>query len=612
MRYVIVSLSCVVPALLSSLATAQTSPAQPSPRPASVSVSALTLQDVGPWGAAALPEGMAPISSDLWRGADPGTLAVAFGKLSADQRFPSLQVLARQAVFSGGAAPTTDPDIARTRFEAANRLGPADAASRLISGVPRLTSDAGLATLAIDAGLRVGRIEEACGLIETIPVAAQGITWLESRATCYALNDEAAAANLSVDLAKARGQTDTWLSRAVAAVAGPLSAPPPFRVDSGRAVALSLRAKLKPPLNFTSTHDAAALSALVNNTTFLETLAPDERQTLLANAAARGVIPASRAARPLLAPAAPPADPSQPVLDVPAVPAQLTARMLAATSLQARSVEARIAVNELRAIMTAQPGLLTLSDVPVMVEAALWAGDGALARAVADLSPDALDPKLALVLALYEPNRQPILIEQMLDRAGTDPVARRLALRDGVIAWSAGVPVGGGLSNLIQQGLPWGQAGQVGPRIALDFASQRGSKGEVALLTALALQGEDPANVNPETLIIAVRSLRRVGLESAARDLARDYLLATSVTLAATRQAPRPRAASTPAPASRQQSAPTSAPAAATRPPVARPTPTPAPPPAARPAPRRPAAAPSPPPSPPPATPRAKPSWGTP
>lgn len=597
MRFLLVTLTCLMPTLAL---------AQDANRPNNAAVSSLALQDVGPWGAAALPDGMSAISSDLWRGADPGTLSVAFAKLSADQRFPSLQILARQAIFSGGAAPTSDPEVARARFEAANRLGPSDAAARLIFAVPRLTADGGLATIAIDAGLRAGRTEEACGLIEAVPVSAQGVVWLESRATCYALNNEADAANLSVDLAKTRGLTDTWLSRAVAAASGPVSAPPPFRVDSGRAIALSLRAKLKPPLNLVTTNDGAAISSLVRNAAFMDSLAPDERTALVSNGAMRGTLPVELAARPLLAPVVSPADPAVPVTDVPAIPAipaQLTQRILTAPTLQARAVEARLAVPELRRIMSTQPGLLTLADVPVLTEAALWAGDGTLARAVAGLSPAALDPKLALVVAIYDLSIQPQIAQQILDTAASDPVAKRTALRDVVIGWSAGIPIGGGVSNLIQQGMPWGQPGNSGLRIAIDLAAARGSKGEVALLSALALQGEEPINANPETLVTAVRALKRVGLDSAAKDLARDYLFANYVTLPNTRPAPRPRTTTAAAPT------PSSRPAAQ---PVAQPARPSASTPANRPATTRPPPRPAAAPPPLPAQPRAKPSWGTP
>jgi hypothetical protein len=599
MRFFSLFLSCCLCALIPSVGLAQT-----PFRPASVAVSSLALPDVGPWGAAALPPGIAPLSSDLWRGSDPGTLGVAFGKLSPDQRFPSLQVLVRQAIFSGGVAPTTEIEIARTRFDAANRFGPSEAAARLIFGVPQLSADGGLTLIAIDAGFRAGRTDEACGVIEGVPATAQGVVWLESRATCYALNNEPDAANLSADLAKSRGLTDTWLSRAIASVAGPITAPPPFRTDSGRALALSLRAKLKPPLTLATINDGAALSALLENAPFMEALAPEERLAMASNAAMRGTAPPQSARRALLTAGSEPVDPAAPpAAPVPTIPAQLSARILAAKTLQARSVEARLAIDDLRAIMASQPGLLTLSDVPVLTEAALWAGDSALAYSIAALSPTPLDSRLWLVMAIYDPIKQPQFIQQMLDAASSDGAASRVTLRDVAIGWSAGMPIGAGVSSLIQQGLPWSQAGNSGIRLALDMAADRGSKGEVALLVGLALQGEEPVNINAETLISAVRALKRVGLEGAAKDLARDYLLANYITLPATRRATPVR---TPAATPRRAPAPTLAPAPA---PVSTPRPATRPvsapvqqprPPAVR-APSRPT---------PPSTPRQKPSWG--
>jgi hypothetical protein len=590
--------------------------AQDGVRPRAVSFESSALQEIGPWGAAALPDGLVPLPSDLWRGSDAGTLGVLFAKITPDQRFPSLQNLTRQAIFSGGTAPTTDSDVTRGRFEAANRLGPAEATVRLVFGVPRLASEAGLAAIAIEAGLRVGRIDDACNLIEAVAAPPQGTTWLEARATCFALNDEGAAANLSVDLAKVRGLTDTWLSRAIAAVGGPLTAPPPFRIDSGRAIALSLRAKLKPPVTLVATQDPMALSALIGTSEFMASLPPQERLALARNGASRGVVPLATLVRlqPISEPVAgepttgtstqppsslppsslPPSNlavqPSPapivptPILPVQPLPAQITQKLLAAPSLALRAIEAKLGLGDIKSVMATQPGLMTLADVPVLTEAALWSGDGALASSIASLSPEALDPRLALVLALYDPTKQTQIIEQRIDKAGNDPVARRIAARDAVVAWSAGLPVGGGLSLLVQSGLPWGPAGNAGLRTALELASHRGSKGEVILLTGLALQGVEPASVDPETLIAAVTALRRVGLPEAARDLARDYLLATFVTLPV-RPPTRARSAATsneappPVQAARVAPTPTVSPASPPTPisaPAARAAPTPA------------------------------------
>jgi hypothetical protein len=608
MRSLLFLLASALPTLVQAQET--TNPAPSVPRVTASTISSTALQDVGPWGAAALPEGMNALPSDLWRGADPATLGLALSRVSADQRFPSLQMWLRQAVFSGGIAPTTDPDITRARFEAASRLGPADAAARLIFAVPRLSADPALANIAIDAGLRAGRNDVACGLIEAVASPPQTIAWLETRATCYALNNEAAAANLSVDLARTAGQTDTWLSRAVAAASGPVTAPPPFRIDSGRALALSLRANLKPAPTLTSTPDTAGLSALARNATFLETLPPIEKLTLQEISASRGVLPAGLLPPTLIRPEVPPASTSEPIdptspvppaAMIPTIPAQITSRILGASTLMGRAMESRRAIGEIKAIMSTQPGLITLSEVPVMIEAALWAGDARLASQIAALVSNDIDPKLGIVLALYNPASQPQISARLLDMTGGDQAARRVALRNVMVAGAAGVPLGEALPALVQQGLPTGPAGNSGLRIALDLAGARGAKGEVVLLTALALQSEDAINANPETLIVALRNLVRVGLPEASRDIARDYLLAQYVTLPA-RAAPRApvRSQGAPAPTSR----PTPRPPAVAR--SQTPASTAAP--AQRISPAAPAAAPAPRPAPA----RTKPSWGTP
>lgn len=573
-----------------------------------VTVQTTSLQEVGPWGAGAVPEGLTPLASDLWRNSDPPTLGFLLGKISSDQRFPTLQSLTRRAIFSGGAAPTEDPDVARARFEAANRLGPAEASARLIFGVPRLSSQSSLAAIAIDAGLRVGRTNEACSLLEAVVAPSQGTNWQEARAACYALNNEAAAANLSVDLAKSQGLTDTWLGRAVAGVGSPLSAPPPFRVDSGRAIALSLRAKLKPPLTIVNHQDPMAISALAMQPDFMASLTPQERLTLATNGAARGVVSLSALARFQLAPdEATDANAVPPPSALP-IPAVITQKIRAATSLGARAVEARLALDGIKTIMATQPGLMTLADVPVLTEAALWSGEGELARAIANLSPAPLDGRLALASALYDLAGQGQGVEARRSLAGADPVARRLAARDILVAWSAGLSGDGGSSMLVQSGLPWAPAGNAGLRAALDLAAGRGSKGEVILLTAFALQGVEPALADPETVIVAIRALRKVGLQDGARDLARDYLLAGFVTLPQ-RQTTRPRAVAPPSVMAVSAGTPSATP------PTSSSTPAPAPPSPpttrakARPIVRAPVIA-----TPPAATPagRNKPTWGTP
>ncbi len=511
------------------------------------------LQEVGPWGAAALPLGLERLDSDLWQGADPGTLAVAFERIGPDLRFPALQRLVRQAVFSGGSAPAGDFDLARARFLAANRLGPSEAATRLFQTVPRLSADPALLSLAIDAAFRAGRTDEACGW-----VASQGqedantasSSWLETRATCYALNGEAAAANLSFDLARGKGQTDTWLGRAVAAASGPVTNPPPFRADSGRALVLSMKAQLKLPKALASNGDPSALSALINWPDFVNLIPADEAAPLVRRAAQTGV--ASPAQEALLRiPLPPPTMPVAPVteagtgpqIDAAAPPiAETWAQIIRQTNTaQGRALEARLLKTDLQNLVETAPEQVPAGTLPLLAEAALWAGDIRLAKALEVRSPMPLSPRQRLVLAMLDPmpNDRPV---QRHIEAATNPSSQRQAIRDALVAWSAGMPTLGGLATLVQPGLPDIKGGQAGMRTALNLAAERGSKGEVALLVGLALQGQEPASADAETLAIAVRALRRVGLSAQAVDLAREYLLALDMVVPT-----RAAAASTPA-----------------------------------------------------------------
>ncbi len=511
------------------------------------------LQEVGPWGAAALPLGLERLESDLWQGADPGTLAIAFERIGPDLRFPALQRLVRQAVFSGGAAPAGDFDLARARFLAANRLGPSEAATRLFQTVPRLSADPALLSLAIDAAFRAGRTDEACGW-----VASQGqedantasSSWLETRATCYALNGEAAAANLSVDLARGKGQTDTWLGRAVAAASGPVTNPPPFRADSGRALVLSMKAQLKLPKALASNGDPSALSALINWPDFVSLVPADEAAPLVRRAAQTGV--ASPAQEALLRiPLPPPIMPVAPVTEATIGPqieaaappiAETFAQIIRQTNTaQGRALEARLLKADLQNLVETAPEQIPAVALPLLAEAALWAGDIRLAKALEVRSPMPLSPRQRLVLAMLDPlpNDRPV---QRHIEAATNPSSQRQAIRDALVAWSAGMPTLGGLATLVQPGLPDIKGGQAGMRTALTLAAERGSKGEVALLVGLALQGQEPASADAETVAIAVRALRRVGLSTQAVDLAREYLLALDMVVPT-----RAAAASTPA-----------------------------------------------------------------
>jgi hypothetical protein len=614
-------------------AAQEAAPTTGAPR-VSIGIESATLADVGPWGAAVTLAGAEPLPSDLWRGADAATLAALLERIGHDHRFPIMADLARRTIFSGGAAPNADPALARARFSAAARLGPPDAAAQLTARIPQLASDPDLAAIAVDAALRAGEIEEGCTLVQAVEAPASGTFWLEARATCFALQDEFAAADLSLDLAKARGLADPWLGRAIAATAGASTNPPPFRAGSGVTLALSLKAGLKPPRALLDGPDVASLPRLA----LAATLSPAERAEYARAAAIRGTgtIAAWRVAVDSASPPAPPVDPASVTPQMRADAARQTAERLGAASTpSARSATARLlheALREAALLLAPAPSPLPAPAVattgPVddaaaiaptpaptpapalepailarLAEGALWVGDAGLARQFLD-AMSAPPASLSLALALADAGAPPRAVERRLD-AATDEADRRVALREAVLGWSAGLAMTGGQAELVRNALPAdGAALPPGMRTALDFAVRRGGKAEVALVSALALEGIEPAALGPEALGEVIRALRDVGLNDVARRLALEGVLAL-------RMAPPARGRAAPPAGSRPAARPT--PASAT-PPVRAPAPAPT---TRAPGPRAAADAPArlaspPPPPPPPPPPRAKPSWGAP
>jgi hypothetical protein len=462
-----------------------------------------------------------------------------------------------------------DAGLAQGRFLAAMRLGPADSASQLLKNVPRLTTKLDLAALAIDAAFRQGNSEEACGLFAAVTsdhssTALESALWLEIRATCYALNGEVAAANLSADLARARGQSDAWLGRVIAATSGTVTSPPPFRTDSGRALALSMKAGLRLPKGLAQTGDPATVAAILAWPGFVEKLPVEEQSALLRRVAETGL--ATSAQEESLRPSPPPTPPTQPTTPTPpetaltepppvdaaaqALAAQWGQRLTRATTAQSRALEARLSLADLRNLAQSTPQALTPQLAPILVEGALWAGDGKLARTIANHSGAILSPRIQLVMALADPIAGDQPVQRHID-AAKNPNAQRQAVRDALIAWSAGFATPGGSVALLRPGLPETRGGQAGMRIALNWAATRGSKGEVALLVGLALQGLEPASVDSETMAAALTALHDVGLAASAQELAREYLLALEGVLPT-----KPPAKATTAPDQKPASAP--------------------------------------------------------
>ena len=515
-----------------------------------VELAATPLREVGPWGASATSPLYPPLPSDLWARADGESLAFVLRQLGPDLRFPTLQRLVRQAVFSGGSAPVSGSAAALERFAAAARLGPPDLVWQLFQTVPRLASDPALMELAADAALLAGEDEAGCRLVLAVQDARlTGPALQELRAACYALGGEIAAAELALDLARAapEGAADEpWYARALAAIAQPGAVPPPpLRGDSGRTLALSRAAGAEGTIGAPGSQPPAVLQALAGR--------PGPQQAVFAGeAVATGVLDPAAWARvlpppvltpsvpaslsgspppgagsvtsPAGAPAAAPAGPV-PAMPPPPAPPPMQGWALGEEMVRAPTVRARAAIARRLAPVLAGVERATPETALRLAEAALWDADPVTARRLIALSGQRA-PDLELVASLLDGDGATLPVQRRLDAGPAGP-RRAQALRDVALAWAAGYGLDqASRANLLGASLPEGRRPPAGILLALEIAADRGSVAEVVLLAGMALQGHEPHGTDTAALVQIISALGRVGLPDAARGLARDAILA--------------------------------------------------------------------------------------
>jgi len=570
-----------VPDPLADASASEPSSLVSSARPAQSAFESQSLAEVGLWGVAASHPGIPVLNSGLWKNADAATLGIAFERIAPTSRFPSMQDLVRAALFSGGAAPSTgdDPVAARRRFEAAARFGPAQAAADLAARAPKLTDDLALSKLAADTAFALGRTEDACAITKTVSATSTAdLYWLQARAVCYLVAKEPSAADLSADLALNQGLSDPWFFAAIGKATGSsVAKPPQARYDSGLAIELSSQAGLLATKEVLAALSPAAASALIGRAdsapafrasiatraVFAGSLYAPDWAKLLAALPAPVVAPVP-APKPILPSPKPGARPAavKPAPPPPAIDPWLAgwrALQAAETPLPADPVTGLVPPLDPLKKTAALVGLIRLGKAPndraaaaemlaagiketddvadtVLVEAALLGWDvrtAARLRAGLMMPADpvaasrlvALDA--ALVAAGAPVENAASVAERRVDLGTGSDLAARASARDVLLMLAAGAPVSTAAKRAVfLRGLPTGTRPSGATMAALRDATSRLAMGEVAVLAALATQDLDPATMDAEAAATIIRSLRDVGLDRAAKGLARDLILA--------------------------------------------------------------------------------------
>lgn len=192
--------------LAGTAAHAQSDLAPPAPADAGVEVQSLEALDpleVGLQGSL--------FSRTLWDGSDAAMARAALDRLpdGASGGYTSLATreIARLVLVAGGYPPDGgrgDEALAMSRADRLLAAGGAHDAFDLLERTPGLDRKAGLARMHAELGFALGETQRACDTANGLLEGRDQPYWLRARAVCSVFNDQAAAGELSAELAAAR------------------------------------------------------------------------------------------------------------------------------------------------------------------------------------------------------------------------------------------------------------------------------------------------------------------------------------------------------------------------------------------------------------------------
>ena len=171
--------------------------------------------------------------ADLWEGSERAQIENLLPRLPVATPSPAMRSMTRRLLLTTALVPEGDaraPSLLGLRLERLAALGDVAGVTDLLGVTPPGINDPLVARVDANAGLLAGDNPGACSRIETEVAAGQTAPyWLKGLAFCRAINGEIAAARLAADLLRELGETgDDTFYTLIAALAGDESA----RVDS--------------------------------------------------------------------------------------------------------------------------------------------------------------------------------------------------------------------------------------------------------------------------------------------------------------------------------------------------------------------------------------------
>ena len=171
-----------------------------SPAAAQVQVRPLAAPDLFSAGG-----GASDLPPDLWQGSSGALAELVVPEVASHPLSPAAAALARHLLEVGAHGPEgagDDPDLAGARAEALLQLGDIAAAHAIADGAPNLPQLTAMSRVAAQAALIGGQDDRACSIGDGLVLGREGGFWLRLRSYCQARGREAAAAQLTLELAE--------------------------------------------------------------------------------------------------------------------------------------------------------------------------------------------------------------------------------------------------------------------------------------------------------------------------------------------------------------------------------------------------------------------------
>lgn len=169
----------------------------------------------------------AGLDNRLWRGTGRDQAVAVLARLPGpDEGQYNSEVLAaaaRSVLMSGGQPPAGgrgDADLARLRVERLLAAGGAGDAFDLLERTPGINRIPSLARWHADLGFALGETDRACRTADALIEGRDTAYWLRVRAYCLVLQDQAAAAELTAELARSQSEDDGFDARLFALTLG--------------------------------------------------------------------------------------------------------------------------------------------------------------------------------------------------------------------------------------------------------------------------------------------------------------------------------------------------------------------------------------------------------